>query len=74
MRQLTFALFISLVICSAALTAHAQENKTPEQKSGHPLLYAACVKAARESVFTPTKLEGEAVKVTGVIQYNFVAQ
>ena len=166
MRQLTFALFISLVFCSAALTAHAQENKTPEQKpaapetpsdtekpknevekmiseatkrgdtvlgacidpvhcgdesgdkivnlekgravdlrvpvypaiaraarasgtvvvqllideegkvmaavaiSGHPLLYGASAKAARESVFTPTKLEGKAVKVTGVIHYN----
>ncbi|HEX5833443.1 MAG TPA: TonB family protein [Pyrinomonadaceae bacterium] len=169
MRQLAFALFIALVFCSAALTTHAQENKTPEQKpaapettsdaekpknevermiadvtkrgdkvigvcidpvycgdesgdqilnlekgravdlrvpvypaiaraahasgtvvvkllideegkvmaavaiSGHPLLQAACVKAARESLFTPTTLDGEAVKVTGVIQYNFVA-
>lgn len=42
--------------------------------SGHPLLQAASVKAAREAVFTPTKLEGSPVKVTGVIQYNFVAQ
>ena len=42
--------------------------------SGHPLLQSTSVKAARESVFTPTKLEGSPVKVTGVIQYNFVAQ
>lgn len=42
--------------------------------SGHPLLYAASVKAARESEFTVTKLNGQPVKVTGVIQYNFVAQ
>ena len=42
--------------------------------SGHPLLQSACVKAARESVFTTTKLEGAPVKVTGVIQYNFVAK
>ena len=42
--------------------------------SGHPLLQAACVQAARSSVFKPTKLEGQPVKVTGVIQYNFVAQ
>jgi TonB family protein len=42
--------------------------------SGHPLLYGVSVQAARDSVFTPTKLEGKPVKVTGVIQYNFVAQ
>lgn len=40
--------------------------------SGHPLLYAASAKAARGSAFTPTKWEGQPVKVTGVIQYNFV--
>ena len=42
--------------------------------SGHPLLQAASVKAARESEFTPTKWEGRPVKVVGVITYNFVAQ
>lgn len=42
--------------------------------SGHPLLQAACVAAAREAKFSPTRLEGNPVKVTGIIQYNFVAQ
>jgi len=42
--------------------------------SGHPLLQAASVAAAREAKFSPTHLAGEPVKVTGVIQYNFVAQ
>lgn len=42
--------------------------------SGHPLLQATCVQAARSSLFKPTKLDGQPVKVTGVIQYNFVAQ
>jgi protein TonB len=42
--------------------------------SGHPLLQAAAVGAARASKFTPTKLSGQAVKVSGVIIYNFVAQ
>src|SRR5437588_9784357 len=42
--------------------------------SGHPLLQAAAVGAARASRFTPTKLSGQAVKVNGVIIYNFVAQ
>jgi len=42
--------------------------------SGHPLLQAASVAAARQAKFAPTKLSGQPVKVNGVIQYNFVAQ
>ncbi len=39
--------------------------------SGHPLLRAAAVAAARQARFSPTLLMGEPVKVTGVIVYNF---
>jgi TonB family protein len=42
--------------------------------SGHPLLTGAAVAAARASKFSPTKLSGMPVKVSGVIIYNFVAQ
>jgi protein TonB len=42
--------------------------------SGHPLLQAVAVNAARNARFSPTKLSGQPVKVTGVITYNFVAQ
>jgi|SRR4030095_16956146 protein TonB len=42
--------------------------------SGHPLLQAVSVAAARGARFSPTKLSGQPVKVTGVITYNFVAQ
>jgi protein TonB len=42
--------------------------------SGHPLLTAVAVAAARSARFSPTKLSGQPVKVTGVITYNFVAQ
>lgn len=45
-----------------------------EAVSGHPLLHGACVAAAKKAKFTPTRLSGRPVKVTGVIQYNFVAQ
>ena len=41
---------------------------------GHPLLQSVCVAAAREAKFSPTLLEGEPVRVTGVIQYNFVSR
>lgn len=40
--------------------------------SGHPLLQAASVAAARGAQFAPTLLNGTAVKVVGVIKYNFV--
>ena len=42
--------------------------------SGHPLLQAAAVGAARNARFAPTKINGQPVKVVGVIQYNFIAQ
>jgi len=45
---------------------------TANAVSGHPLLRPAAVSAARLAKFTPTKLSGKAVKVSGVITYNFV--
>jgi protein TonB len=41
---------------------------------GPPQLREAATAAARKARFTPTKLSGQPVKVTGVIQYNFVLQ
>ena len=42
--------------------------------SGHPDLWGASEEAARKSEFTPTKLAGQPVKVSGLIVYNFVAR
>lgn len=42
--------------------------------SGPVLLRASAVSAARRAKFSPTKLAGEPVKVTGTIIYNFTAQ
>jgi len=42
--------------------------------SGHPLLQSAAVFAARQVRFSPMLLEGQPVKVSGVITYNFVLQ
>ena len=39
--------------------------------SGHPLLAGAAVEAARRWRFAPTLLNGQPVKVTGVITFNF---
>jgi len=42
--------------------------------NGHPTLLAAAKEAALRARFTPTVLNGQAVKVQGVITYNFVLQ
>lgn len=41
---------------------------------GPPLLMHASEAAAFNAVFTPTKLSGQPVKVTGIITYNFLRQ
>ncbi|HMJ25281.1 MAG TPA: energy transducer TonB [Pyrinomonadaceae bacterium] len=42
--------------------------------NGHPLLTRSAEEAAQRARFTPTILSGVAVKVQGVITYNFVLQ
>jgi len=42
--------------------------------SGHPLLRAAAAAAARGAKFSPTKLSGKSVKVSGVLTYNFTLE
>jgi TonB family protein len=44
-----------------------------EAVSGHPLLRAAAVAAARQAKFKPTLLNGKPVKVTGTLNYTFAA-
>jgi periplasmic protein TonB len=40
--------------------------------SGHPLLRDAALQAARQWVFSPTVLNGQPVRVVGVITFNFM--
>src|SRR5215204_136692 len=42
--------------------------------SGHPLLRAAAVAAAKQAKFSPTLLNERPVKVSGVLTYNFVLE
>ena len=42
--------------------------------SGHPLLRAVSAAAARQAKFTPTKLAGKPVKVSGVLNYDFAPE
>ena len=39
--------------------------------SGHPLLQQSAVEAARLAKFSPTRLSGKPVKVSGFVTYNF---
>lgn len=45
-----------------------------EAISGHPLLRDAAVEAARQWEFKPTMLSGQAVKVQGILSFNFSLQ
>jgi TonB family protein len=42
--------------------------------SGHPLLRAAAVEAAKQAKFSPTLQSGKPVKVLGVLTYDFVLE
>ncbi|MCA1632618.1 MAG: energy transducer TonB [Acidobacteria bacterium] len=42
--------------------------------SGHPLLRAVCVSAARQARLSPTLLAGKPVKVRGMLTYEFKAE
>ena len=42
--------------------------------SGHPSLQDAAVAAASRAKFSPTRLSGQPVKVTGMVTYNFVIE
>ena len=61
----TVVVQVTIDEAGAVIAAHAV--------SGHPLLLGVSTAAAKQAKFSPTKLCGEPVKVTGVITYNFVA-
>ncbi len=42
--------------------------------SGSPLLQSVCINAALNSTFEPVILSGEAIRVSGIIHYNFTPQ
>ena len=48
--------------------------KDAEAVSGHPLLQAAAVSAARQAKFEPLRLSGQPVKFSGLLLYNFVPE
>ena len=60
---------------TVAVTVDEEGNVTEAAAvSGHPLLQAAAVAAARQAKFSPTLLSGKPVKVKGLLTYNFVLE
>lgn len=57
------------------VTIDESGNVTEAQAvSGHPLLQAAAIAAARNAKFSPMKLSGQPVKVSGIINYSFAPE
>ncbi|CAN5115357.1 hypothetical protein BH20ACI2_BH20ACI2_19260 [soil metagenome] len=58
----------------SVLVKISEEGKVLEAQavSGHPLLRAAAVNSALEATFNPTLRDGQPVRVSGVLVYNFV--
>ena len=68
-RRLSGTVVISVVIDETGKVLSAKDIC-----QGPPYLTDASINAARRARFTPTLLNGQPIKVTGVIQYNFVAR
>jgi protein TonB len=62
------------MVAVAVVVDESGQVESAEAVSGPELLRDAAVEAAREARFSPTRLSGEPVKVSGVITYNFVLQ
>lgn len=53
------------------VVGEAGDVESAKATAGHPLLQQAAVDAAKEWRFSPTKLNGNTVKVAGTISFNF---
>lgn len=60
------------VVAVQVLVSEDGTVESAEAVSGHPLLRDAAVEAAKRARFSPTRLSGQPVKVTGTVTYNFV--
>jgi TonB family protein len=62
-----------VVVVSVSIDEQGKVIEAHDRCGSDPVLAKPSLAAALESQFTPTKLSGQPVKVTGVIVYNFVA-
>jgi len=63
-----------VIIIQVLIDERGKVIEAKDMCRGVPYLTEVSVEAAKSARFTPTKLSGQPVKVTGVIVYNFVAQ
>lgn len=66
--KISGAVTVAIVLDSSGRVVRA------EAVCGHPLLRATSEAAARLMMYTPTKLNGRAIPMGGIVTYNFVAQ
>lgn len=63
-----------IVVVKVTLDEQGNVIAASDMCGGNPLLVNASLQSARAARFTPTKLSGQPVKVTGVITYNFIVR
>ena len=62
------------VVVKVTIDEYGAVAEAADMCGGNPLLVRPSIQAARLARFTPTKLSGKPVKVTGVITYNYVVR
>lgn len=60
-----------LVVVKVQIDESGNVINATDMCKGPPFLSEAAVKAARKARFTPTMINGQPIKISGVIQYNF---
>jgi TonB family protein len=63
-----------IVVVKVTVDEQGNVVNASDMCGGNPLLVESSLESARKARFTPTKLSGKPVKVTGEITYRFVAQ
>jgi TonB family protein len=61
-----------IVVIKVTVDERGNVIEAADMCGGNPVLVKPSLQAAREARFTPTKLSGQPVKVSGVITYRFV--
>jgi len=62
------------VVVAVTIDERGNVIEARDMCGSHKALAQSSIEAARRAKFTPTKLSGQPVKVTGIIAYNFVAR
>lgn len=65
---------VSGAVCIQIVVDETGKVIAAQALSGHPLLQAASLKAARQTLFSPSLVDGKPVKAVGVITFNFILQ